>query len=95
MAAYAIVQFDITDRGWVREYLKTTGAIIARHGGRYLARGSEHKMLEGDVRPEVLVLLEFPTMEALDGFYEDPEYVPLRDRRIAGTRGSFHVVDGT
>lgn len=94
MSAYAVVTFDITDRSWVRDYLANVAAIIERHGGRYLVRGSEHESLEGDHKPDVLVILEFPTMEKLRAWYDDPDYVPHRDARIAGTAGSFYIVGG-
>jgi len=94
MAAFAVAAFDINDRSWVREYLANTAALIQRHGGRYLARGSEHETVEGDHTPDVIVILEFPTMDALRGWYDDPEYAPLRDARRAGTTGTFHLVPG-
>lgn len=92
MPAYALATFTITDRSWVRDYVKNAADIVARHGGRYLAKSTDHEMVEGERRPELVVLLEFPTMEALHAFYDDPDYRPHRDARIAGTEGSFLLV---
>jgi uncharacterized protein (DUF1330 family) len=94
VTAYAVVTFDITDRSWVEPYLEKVADLVAKHGGRYLAKGSHHEQVEGDTRPSQLVVLEFPSMDDLRGFYDDPEYRPLRDARIAGTEGSFFLVPG-
>jgi len=94
MPAYAVAAFDITDRAWVRDYVASTHAIVERHGGRYLARGSNHEVVEGDGKPDLLVILEFASMDDLRRFYADPEYQPLRDARIAGTTGAFYFVPG-
>lgn len=94
MTAYAIVTFDISDRSWVKPYLQKVADIVGRHRGRYLAKGSDHELVEGDHRPSQLVILEFPSIDDLRAFYDDPEYRPLRDARVAGTEGSFFLVPG-
>src|SRR5690348_12419740 len=96
MPAYAVVTFSISDRGWVRDYVKVAGSIVARHGGRYLARTSEYEQTEGEHRPEHIVVIEFPSMDAAHAFYDDPDYQPHRDKRIAGTsaESAFYLVPG-
>jgi uncharacterized protein (DUF1330 family) len=52
--------------------------MIAKHGGRYLTKGSTHKLPEGGHwKPERVVIIEFPDINALDTWYNSPEYQPL------------------
>ena len=52
--------------------------MMAKHGGRYLTKGRNHKMPEGGHwNPERVVITEFPDMASLDAWYTSPEYQPL------------------
>jgi len=52
--------------------------MIAKHGGRYLTKGGSHKPPEGGHwKPERVVIIEYPDMEALDAWYTSPGYQPL------------------
>jgi uncharacterized protein (DUF1330 family) len=54
------------------------GPLIAKHGGRYLTKGGSHKMPEGGHwEPDRVVIIEFPDMDALNAWYNAPEYQPL------------------
>src|SRR5258707_13480914 len=78
MAAYLVVEHIITDRAKFEEDRVKVGAMIARHGGRYLTKGGSHKMPEGGHwKPERVVIVEFPDMGALDAWYNSAEYQPL------------------
>jgi uncharacterized protein (DUF1330 family) len=66
MAVYAVVNVQITDPDRYTEYREQAPATIARYGGKYLARGGEVKVLEGDWDPQRLVILEFESMERFD-----------------------------
>ena len=41
------------------------------------------------------MLLEWPSKEAFDGFYSDPDYQPHLKARLAGSKGDFYSVEGT
>ena len=52
--------------------------MIEKHGGRYITKGSAHKLLEVSRRPpDRVVIIEFPSMESLNAWYTSPEYQPL------------------
>jgi len=59
-------------------------AVIAAHGGRYLARGGDSELLEGAVLPKRMVLIEFPDMARLKAFYDSDDY-----QNVAGLRRQF------
>jgi uncharacterized protein (DUF1330 family) len=48
MAAYLIADVDITDAAVFEEYRREVPATEQRYGGRYLGRGGQTKVLEGD-----------------------------------------------
>ena len=94
MSAYLIADVEVIDSAGFEEYRAQVPATIAAFGGRYLARGGAHKVLEGDWSPHRCVILEFPTMAALEAWYESPAYVPLRVVRERTTKSRLVRVEG-
>ena len=58
-----------------------------RYGGRYLSRGGAVEVLEGEWKPNRLVLIEWESPEAAKRWYESEEYEAIADvrRRCAAT----------
>jgi uncharacterized protein (DUF1330 family) len=94
MPAYLYGNIEVTDPALYEQYRAQVPALIAAHGGRYLVRGGAAQRLEGDVPVQRQVILEFPTMAALKGFYESPGYAPLIALRQRAARGSLVAVEG-
>ena len=95
MKHYAVAELEITDPGWVRDYVEHTTALVERFGGRYLARTSNFRKLEGErPAPQIYLVIEWPSREAAEAFYESEEYRPFRDSRRRGSRGEFALVAG-
>jgi uncharacterized protein (DUF1330 family) len=96
MAAYLIAHVKVTDQSWIPEYAKRVHEIAATHGGKYLARSANIKALEGDAPDATLVaVVEFPSMDAIDAFVNDPEYTRFAKARRDGSNSSFYMIDGT
>jgi uncharacterized protein (DUF1330 family) len=72
--AYLIVETDIHDPERYELYKAASPGAVAAGGGRFLARGGELAVLEGDWQPRRLVVLEFEDLEAVKRFYDSPEY---------------------
>lgn len=95
MSAYIVVNLDVTDPSWIEDYRPTTSAVVAKHGGRYLASGGEMEALEGNpTLPSAMVILEFPDMVSARAMYNDPEYAPMIALRQSGSSGHLVLVDG-
>lgn len=95
MKYYCIAEMDITDPSWVPEYVKNVTGMVERAGGRYLARTSNIELIEGErQRPQIFLLIEWPSREALFAFYNSEEYAPYRKRRVDGARNQFWLVSG-
>jgi uncharacterized protein (DUF1330 family) len=94
MVAYVIADIHVTDPERYEGYKQLAPAAIAKHGGRYLARGGHMAMLEGDWRPERVVILEFPSLDQAKTFYASVEYTAARRARGNAARMNMIVVEG-
>lgn len=94
MAAYLLAEIEVTDPEGFEAYRRDVPSLIARYGGRYLARGGEAEALEGDRAVRRTVLLEFPDMPALRAFYGSPEYRPLLNLRQRSARSEVLIFEG-
>lgn len=94
MAHFAIFDVTITDLEKYKEYMRLVQPAIEAGGGRYLVRGGAHQVLEGDWYPTRLVLIEFPSAEAAQSFYESAVYRGLKAMREACSRANLVSVAG-
>ena len=94
MAAYWIGAHAIADAAAFDDYLRQVIPMIERHGGRYLTRAGAHEVLEGEWWPNRVVVVEFPSMAALKGWYDSAEYQPLIAMRRAAATDLLIAVDG-
>ncbi len=94
MAAYIYGSIEITDPALYEQYRAEVPAVIAAHRGRYLVRGGATEVLEGQAAPQRQVILEFPDMASLKGFYLSPEYQRLVAIRQRASRGHLLAIEG-
>ena len=94
MPAYIVVETDIHDAEQYELYKQASPAAVEAGGGRFIARGGEVVILEGDWQPERLVLLEFPDLEAAKRFYESPEYQDAKRLREGAAGLNMVAVEG-
>ena len=78
---YVVFDVDVRDAPRYMEYMALVLPQIEAAGGKYLARGGPHTVYEGDWSPYRLVLLEFSSREAFEGFYSSPAYQDLHAMR--------------
>ena len=79
--AYMVVDARSHDPQRMAEYRELAQIAVEKFGGRYLVRGSPYEVLEGNWRPERLVVVTFPDMDAAKSFYASPEYLAARQAR--------------
>lgn len=95
MKYYSIAEIHITDRTWVQRYVQNVTQMVERHGGRYLARSSNAEKWEGDrALPQIFLLVEWPSREAAQAFYESDEYQPYLKERLNGSKSEMVLVTG-
>jgi uncharacterized protein (DUF1330 family) len=94
MKAYLVLDFAVHDLRGFRPYISSIPAFIEKHGGRYIVRGVEPTVMEGDWSPELMVILEFPSRENAKAFLDDPEAQVLFHVRHNTTSSNLVLVDG-
>ena len=94
MAAYVIYQGEVLDPERYEEYKVKGAASIAAAGGRYVVRGGEFEVLEGDAPAGRTVVLEFPTRAAALEWYRGEQYTEARAIREGAARAHMYVIDG-
>ena len=94
MAAYLIANIEVKDPAKFEEYRQKVVPVIQKFGGRYLIRGGDVRCLEGNLPLKRLVVLEFPTVEAAQQFYDSAEYEPILKLRLSSTQSDLVLVQG-
>lgn len=94
MAAYAIVDVDVHDIAHFIVYQRKVAPLLQAVGARYLARGGEFRVYEGDYEPGSLIILEFPSMDIMDEFYESEDFQSLNPERDACSSSRIVAVKG-
>ncbi len=92
IGAYFILTQTITDPDKYRsEYIPQVLQFIAKHGGEIVVASPETEPLQGNPEKGVVVL-RFPSEEAVRAFVNDPEYQPAKKLRIAATTNANAVL---
>ena len=94
MTAYLVLDFSIKDLAGFMPYVEAIPAFIDKHGGRYIVRGTEPTVMEGDWAPERMVILEFPSREQAKAFLADPDAQALFAVRHRTTNSRLVLVEG-
>ncbi|MFD3000351.1 DUF1330 domain-containing protein [Pontibacter toksunensis] len=94
MAAYVIVEVEVTDPATYEEYKKLTPATIAAYDGRFIVRGGQYETLEGDWKPNRMVMLEFPSVERAKEWWSSPEYTEAKTIRHRAANTKMIVLEG-
>src|SRR5437016_4469830 len=94
MPAYVIVETDVHDPARYENYKAVSPSAVAAGGGRFVARGGELAVLEGDWKPSRLVVLEFESLEAVKRWYDSPEYQEMKKLRDGAADLRMVAVEG-
>ncbi len=94
MSAFLVTFVTAKSLDWVGEYLFNVPPIVRGHGGTFLAvaKGIPNavELVEGTApAPHSIAVMTFPSMDALKGFLNAPEYAPYKEARIAATERNF------
>lgn len=92
---YLIADVNIDDAEVYQKYMQLAKPLAERYGARYLVRGGDFKVMEGDYfSPRRLVLIRFPDKDSCERFYNDPAYqqarairLPVSDMVLVGVEG--------
>jgi uncharacterized protein (DUF1330 family) len=74
MPAYWVARSKINDPAEYKKYTDRVPAIIAKFGGKVLARGGRFQVMEGPHKFQRFVVIEFPTFEQGVACFTSKEY---------------------
>ena len=94
MKAYVIALETIHDQTMFAEYAKGVAATLAPFEGRFVARGGEFTVLEGEWQHPRTVIIEFPSREAAEGWYKSADYQKIIGLRHKSSSGNLVILDG-
>jgi uncharacterized protein (DUF1330 family) len=94
MKAYVIAAETVKDPAMFDEYRKVVPETLAPFGGRFVARGGNLSVLEGEWPHTRLVVIEFPSRADAEGWYRSPAYQKIISLRHKSSVGSLVIVDG-
>jgi uncharacterized protein (DUF1330 family) len=94
MPAYLISNVTVRDPEAFETYRTRAAASIQAFGGRYLVRGGEIDVLEGQPHPSALVIVEFPDTMTAKRWYASPEYAAALEVRGRALVRSLILVNG-
>jgi uncharacterized protein (DUF1330 family) len=96
MTVYLIAEIKVTDDNWVPDYAANVHPLVEKHGGKYLSRSANIKVLEGEDRGNTFIaILQFPDTASVEAFATDPAYAPNGKARQEGAINSFQLIDDT
>ncbi|MEM1285137.1 MAG: DUF1330 domain-containing protein [Pseudomonadota bacterium] len=94
MTYYSVLAVTPKTDEWIPDYLPTATALVAKHGGRYLARTASHEQVEGREDTAALrIVLEWPSKEAAMNFMNDPDYKPHLEARTNGSTSCRYLIE--
>ena len=94
MAAYIVVDVEITNPEEYRTYTQQVLPTIEKYGGKFIVRGGQTEALEGDWQPGRFVILEFPGVEQARTWYSSPEYTAIIGIRHRASNSRMLLAQG-
>jgi uncharacterized protein (DUF1330 family) len=74
MKGYWMARSRISDAVEYKKYTDRVPGIVAKFGGKVLARGGRYQILEGPQKFHRFVVIEFPSLERAVACHDSPEY---------------------
>jgi uncharacterized protein (DUF1330 family) len=94
MKAYLVLDLSVNDFAGFRNYIAEIPAFITKHSGKYIVQGVRPTTIEGDWKPERMVIIEFPGREKAEAFLNDPDVQDLFKVRHDTTTSKLVLADG-
>ena len=95
MPAYWVARSKINDPVEYKKYTDLVPGIIAKYGGKVLARGGKFQIMEGPDKFQRFVVIEFPTFEQGVACFTSPQYnAAAKFRRAGAGEVETIMVDG-
>jgi uncharacterized protein (DUF1330 family) len=91
---YLVGQITLTNPEGYAGYQAQVPQIVADFGGKYLVRGGHTTQLEGQSQGDRNVVIEFPSRQMAEAWYNSPAYQAILPHRQNNSVGHLVFVDG-
>ena len=88
MSHYVVVNYEITDPDKFEGYVDGVVPLLMKHNGEILVADFASQAVEGSPHP-ITIVLRFADEGAAMGWYNDPDYAPLKEQRWASTNSDM------
>lgn len=96
MTVYLIAEIKVTDDKQVPGYAENVHPLVEKHGGKYLSRSGNIRVLEGEDKGNTFIaIIQFPDAASVEAFATDPDYAPHGKARQEGAINNFQLIDDT
>ena len=92
--AYVVGNITITNAEGYAHYSARVPAVVAAFGGRYRVRGGITTTLDGQASAARHVVIEFPSREQAQAWYDSVDYQSILPLRLNNSTGHVALVDG-
>ncbi len=92
--AYLVGQITVTNPEAYAVYSAQVPQTLAAFGGNYLVRGGRATQVEGQAQGQRHVVIEFPSREIAEAWYNSEAYQAIIAHRIQNATGTLVLVDG-
>lgn len=95
MPAYMVAEIEVLDDSMYQAYRERAGDLVRSYGGWYVVRGGGLiEPMFGEWQPQRLLVIGFPSREALRACFESPDYRTISPLRERSTVSRSVIVDG-
>ncbi len=92
--AYWIAHVDVHDPERYKLYVEGAAPVFVKYRIKFLARGGDFELMEGEDLGKRHVVGVFDSMETAKACYHDPGYQAAREHRLASSKGTVMIVEG-
>lgn len=90
---YIIGHITVNDPEAYKEYIERDTPILESHGAKFIVRGGESEIPEGETQNRHVVI-EFEDFETAKRAYNDPEYQAVAEIRRRTATSTIILVEG-
>ncbi len=94
MTAYVIAEVDVLDPEAYEEYRRHVPPTLEAYGARFIVRGGETTLLEGEPKPKRIVVIEFESVDRAREWWASEVYAGPKAMRQAASNGRLIAVEG-
>ena len=93
MKASCIAYTKVDDWDGFGRYRSQVSATLEPFGARFVVRGGAFTTLEGDMPIDLIIVLEFPSRDAAEAWYQSDAYQAVLPARLAAASSQLVIVD--